>query len=240
MCISGVEGQYGQYPASSGYPMTLNPSATQSGQVDVSQYSQYHTMGQPVPNTHITAPQQFNIEGSVPSTVYYGNQQQPVPYSQYMSNPNYAGANSLWIKGSASWTQYATVPQGSNVQLLALSPNGGEGYISEIDPTGKINNYNYYFYPNSLLNFYADTPGRHVLSFIVAGQPSNQVTIDAFSAYKAPSTLPSYYSGYPYYWDYYPYYWDYYPYYGGHHGGEHYHGHDHGHDGGGHDHDDHH
>jgi len=222
-CLSGVEGQYVQYPTSNGYSATLNPISSgyptiQTAQVgqttDVSQYSQYYTMG-PAPNTHITAPQQFIIEGSTPATVYFGNQQQPVTYSQYQSNPTYAGGNSLWIKGSASWTQYVAVPQGSSVPLLALSPKGGEGFINEIDPNGKTNNYDLYFYPVSLLSFYADIPGRYVLSFVLAGQPSNQVTIDVVGTYKAPSyyNQPTYGGYYPYYWDYYPYYWDYYPYY---------------------------
>jgi hypothetical protein len=213
-CLSGVEGQYTQYPASSGYPATLNPPTIQTAQAgqttDVSQYAQYYTMGA-ASNTHITAPQQFAIADMTPATVYFGNEQQPVAFSQYQSNPAYAGVNSLWIAGSASWAQYVTVPQGSSVPLLASSPRGGEGYISEIDPNGKMTNYPFYFYPNSLLQFYADTPGRHVLSFVLAGQPSNQVTIDV--VHQAPSyyTQPSYYSGYPYYWDNYPWYWgDYY------------------------------
>jgi len=124
-CLSGVEGQYAQYPTSSGYSATLNPISsgyptTQTPQVDqmtdVSQYSQYYTVGS-APNTHITTPQQFIIEGSTPATVYIGNQQQPVTHSQYQSNPTYAGGNSLWIKGSASWTQYVVVPQGSSIPL---------------------------------------------------------------------------------------------------------------------------
>ena len=115
----------------------------------------------------------------------------------------------------------------TRIEHTALSPKGGEGFINEIDPNGKTNNYNFYFYPASLLSFYADTPGRYVLSFVLAGKPSNQVTIDVVGTYKAPRyyNLPSYYSGfypyywdyYPDYWDYYPYYWNYYPYYGDHH-----------------------
>jgi hypothetical protein len=180
--LSGVEGQQVPYSASSGYSAIPNAissgyptiQTTQVGQTtDVSQYTQYYTVG-PAPSTHITAPQQFITDGSAPA------------YSQYQSTPAYAGGDSLWIKGLSSWTQYVAVPQGSSIQLLALSPNGGEGFITEIDPNGKINNYNFYFYPASLLSFYADTPGRHTLSFVLAGQPSNQVVIDVVGTYKAP------------------------------------------------------
>jgi len=223
-CMSGVEGQYAQYPLSSGYPATLNPPTIQTAQVgqttDVSQYSQYYTMG-PAQSTHITAPQDM-IAGSPPATLYVGTEQQPMTYSQYESNPAYVGVNSLWIVGNrGSWTQYAKVPQGAIVPLGALSPSGGEGFISEINPSGRVDKYEFYFSPRSLLQFYADTPGRHVLTFVLAGreatQVSHQVTIDVTPRYY---TQPSYYSGYPYNWyGYnYPWYWgDYwgdYPWYG--------------------------
>ena len=77
-CLSGVEGQYyvpppvdviGQpVPAETvGYPAT--PPVDQT-----SAYAQYYTMGT-APNTHITAPQPFIMEGNTPTTVYYGYQQ---------------------------------------------------------------------------------------------------------------------------------------------------------------------
>ncbi|MDD1758271.1 MAG: hypothetical protein LUQ22_06015 [Methanotrichaceae archaeon] len=214
-CLSGVEGQYMQYTPqqgevigqvtpysteSVGYPTTAQTS--QVGQT-TDQYSQYYTMG-PAPSTHITSPQQINISGNIPATIYFGQQQQPVAYSQYRSSPTYASGDSLWIKGSASWAQYASVPQGAIVPLLAISPNGGSGYISEVHPNGQMYNYNYFFYPYSLMSFYSDTPGRHTLSFVVAGQPSNQVVIDVTGTYNPPSyynpptyTYPSYTGYYP-------------------------------------------
>jgi hypothetical protein len=178
-------------------------------------YSQYYSIynGPATPN-HIEAPQQYAI-GSTPTTVYLGSQMQAVPYPQYY--PTYTGGNSLWIQGSTSWTQYAKVPQGSVMSLLALPSTGGEGSLYETYPDGKVTRSDYYFYPVSHIGFYADTPGRHVLNFFLAGQPSNQVVIDVVAAYKPPVyyTQPSYYASYyPYYryWDYYPYYWywDYY------------------------------
>ncbi|MDD1742530.1 MAG: hypothetical protein LUQ47_04270 [Methanotrichaceae archaeon] len=180
-CLIGVEGQQYmdmQYPTMSisyntpspttvGYQTTTQTS--QAGQTTgVSQYSQYYTMG-PALNTHISAPQQFNISSNTPATVYFSYQRQPVAYSQYQSNPTYPKINSRWIKGSDSWAQYAQVPQGAVILLLAISPNGGNGYIREMDPSGPMYNYNYFFYPNSELASYADTHGRHTISFGLAG-----------------------------------------------------------------------
>jgi len=215
-CLFGVEAQFnvpqqGEVVGQT-TPYTTEtvgyPTATQTSQVgQASQYSQYYTMGT-APNTQITAPQPFVTEGNTPSTVYFGQQQQPVAYSQYQSTPNIG--NTLWIKGSDSWTQYAEVPQGAVVTLLALSTTGGSGSINEIHPNGQTYSYNYYFYPTSQLTFYADTPGRYTLLSIVAGQESNQVVIDVKETTYTP---PSYYNppgGYPS--AYYPGYYQYYPY----------------------------
>ena len=45
--------------------------------------------------------------------IYFGSTQKAVPYTQYQTYALTTGANSLWIQGSTSWTQYAMVPQGS-------------------------------------------------------------------------------------------------------------------------------
>jgi uncharacterized membrane protein YgcG len=184
-----------------GYPATAQPPQT-AQMTGVSQYSQYYSMGTAAPNTHISAPQQFNISGNIPAAVYFSYQMQPVPYSQYMASPTFSRTNELWIKGTDSWAQYAEVPQGAVLQLLAISPNGGNGYIREHDPSGQMYNYNYFFYPYSELTFNADTPGRHTISFGIAGQPSNHVDVDVIGEYKPPSFYnpPSYYNPYMDYW----------------------------------------
>jgi len=219
-CLFGIEAQYyipqqsevvgrtTQYPTSTvSYPTPAQTS--QVGQTSqTTQYSQYYTMGREL-NTHVTAPQPFVTEGNTPSTVYLGQQQQPVAYSQYQATSG--TGNTLWIKGPDSWAQYAEVPQGATVTLLAISPNGGNGYVSETSPNGQAYNYNYFFYPASQLTFYADTLGRYTLSSVVAGQTSNQVVIDVKETAYNP---PSYYNpprGYPsaYYPGYYSYYYPY-------------------------------
>jgi len=219
-----------QYPTSGGDDAMSNPTSfgspptaqtSQAGQTtNESQYSQYYTIGA-APSTHITAPQQFSIEGNIPDTVYLNDQRKPITYFQYQSSSTYR-INSLWIKGSDNWTRYAQVPQGAIVPLLAISPNGGDGHIKEMYDNGQMNNYNYFFYPYSKMIYYAGTPGRNRLSLSLAGQPSNHIVIDVIGTYKPPSNYnpPSYYSGYyPYYYGHYPHwgcysYCGYYPYYG--------------------------
>ena len=125
----------------------------------VSQYSQYYTMPTgPATGTHIIAPQQYQISGNVPATVYFNDQQQAMPYDQYQSSTTYMGGNSLWIQGSTSWTQYARVPQGAFLSLIATSSTGGNGYLNEIYPDGRLFKNNYYYFPgynqNRLLRRY--------------------------------------------------------------------------------------
>jgi len=165
-CLSGVQGQNTtQVNASSTIPIFAQ---------NTSQYSQFYTaLTGSIPNSHILPPVQFNLTGKTPASVYFGIQMQQVPYSTYQST---ASGNALWIQGATDWSQYAVVPQGSMVSLLATTPNGGSGNLILVDASGR--NYSYFFYPVSQLGFYADVPGRHVLSFIAGGVASNPVVID--------------------------------------------------------------
>ncbi len=192
-CAFGVQGQYSM--PTSGYP-TATPSTPSTNQN--SQY--YTTPTGPAPSTHISAPTQIDIVGMVPASLYLGTQNQEVPYSQYMSNPANAGINSLWIQGATSWTQSVAVPQGASVSLIAISAMGGSGYLNEMHPDGTTSSSNLYFYPgSSKMDFYADTIGRHILSFIINGKGSNTVIIDVTGTYVPPTNYlpPRYY--YPYY-----------------------------------------
>ena len=136
--------------------------------------------------THISAPAQTVIVGKTPAILYLGTQQQPMPYSQYLANPNNAIVPSLWIQGTGSWTQYVTVPQGATVPLIVVSPTGGSGYLGEI-LNGITYNSNFYFYPNSLLTFYADTIGQHTLS-PSHKRPAKQPSDNKCCSLRAPQT----------------------------------------------------
>lgn len=202
-CLSGVQGQYNA--STIGYPAAAAPNTAQAT-AQYTQYSQFYTMNTGVaPSTHIGVPQPYDITGNMPATVYFSNQMQSVPFSQYQSNPTYSGSNSLWVKGTTAWSQYAVVPVGANVSLLAISPNGGSGVLNFVDSNGQTYSYNYFFYPVSLLNFYADTPGRHTISFVTGGITSNPVVIDVAGTmtmtyaptnnyYPPISSYPSYYN----------------------------------------------
>jgi hypothetical protein len=159
-------------------------------------YSQYFwSYKGSTPKKHIESPKKHLILDSTPSTVYFSYQMQAVPYTQYQSNAAYTGGNSLWILGSTSWSQYAKVPQWSGLSLLATSSKGGNGYLYEINPDGKLSKESFYFFPgSSQIDFYADTIGQHVLLFNIGGQVSNAIVVDVSSTYPPayPQTTPSY------------------------------------------------
>ena len=188
-CLSGA---YGYSPESS----TASPLPIQDfdpDQSSVSQYSDYYTIpASPYQGTHILEPEEFELEGETPTTLYYGNQQQSVPYSSYQALAATTG-NSLWIQGSTSWSQYAVVPQGAFLSLIAITPGGGLGYLNEIYPDGRSVSYSYQFYPLNRLGFYADKIGRHILSLMVNGMSSNPVVIDVIAYTPPPYTRPIYY-----------------------------------------------
>jgi hypothetical protein len=104
---------------------------------------------------------------------------QAVPYSQYQTYSTYTGDNSLWIQGSTSWTQYAAIPQGAVMSLLATTSSGGSGYLYEITPDGQLTKNYYNFIPGyNQINFYADTVGQHILLFAIGNQIRSAVVID--------------------------------------------------------------
>jgi len=166
-------GQQGQDQVSSG-----GYSATYSA--TFSQYSQYFTI--PKENTlkkHIEAPTRPDIEGKTPTTVYFNYQMHAMPYSQYQTYATYTDGKSLWIQGSTSWTQYATIPQGASLSLLATSSAGGNGYLYEITPDGQLTKNYYSFFPGyNQIDFYANTVGQHILLFAIGDQVSNLIVIN--------------------------------------------------------------
>ena len=86
-------------------------------------------------------------------------------------------------------------PKEQQVTLIAVSPTGGSGYISEI-LNGTAYDANFYFYRNSQLTFYADAIGQHTLSFNINGQLSNQVTINVIAFVPQQNYLTPYYDAY--------------------------------------------
>jgi plastocyanin len=158
---------------------SLGKSAGQSSsQISLQKFSQYYHSASEAPEEQLTAPTKIELNEVQPTTLYFGAAQKAVPYAQYQTYALSTGANSLWIFGASSWTQYAMVPLGSMLNMIAMSPAGGNGYLYEIYPDGSLDTNSFYFYPYNQIGFYADEVGEHQLFFNIAGQPSNVIVID--------------------------------------------------------------
>jgi len=162
----------------------------QISQLALAQYSDFYSMPSgSAPKEHIEAPKKHEIKSATPTTIFFGYQMQAVPYTQYQTYATYTGGNSLWIQGSTSWSQYAIVPQGAILSILATTSTGGNGYLYEINPNGQLYKNSFYFYPGyNQINFYADTVGQHILLFVIGSQVSNAIVIDVVPYYP-----PTYY-----------------------------------------------
>ena len=147
------------------------------GQTDLQKFSSYYSMESSEFDAQLTYPAKIEFDMVAPETIYFGSAQKALPYSQYQSYATSTGANSLWISGSSSWTQYAVVPIGSYLNIIATTASGGYGYLYEIYPDGKLDKSAYSFYPYTQLGLYAGKPGEHQLFFNIDGQPSNVIVI---------------------------------------------------------------
>ena len=128
----------------------------------------------------IGKPAQYDISGKEPIAVYYGDGQ-GLAYSQYASAM--ASRSDLWIRGTANWSQYAVVPLGSKLELVAYVPQRGDaGFYQTIQTNSIFHDYGVYQlnpgYNN--MSFDADQAGRHMLYFVINNQPSNVVIVDVF------------------------------------------------------------
>jgi len=136
------------------------------------------------------APVKIDINKKLPSKIYFGSGKE-VTYTQYQSAISSARGNELWIQKYMDWSQYAIVPQGAGIELIAFTPTGGQADYYEILETDvqKITakKLNFYAGYNSL-NFLADKVGRHILLFVLNNQPSNAMIVDVISQ---PPTAPS-------------------------------------------------
>lgn len=160
-------------------------SSPASSQISLQKFSQYYSSTTQAPEDQLTAPAEIELEDVQPATLYFGVTQKAVPYTQYQSYALSTGGISLWISGSSSWTQYAVVPLGSSLKMVATSPSAGYGTLYEIYPDGSLDVNGYYFYPYNKIGFYADEVGQHQLFFNIGGQPSNVIVIDVVP-YQSP------------------------------------------------------
>jgi len=174
-----------------GFGQIVSPGVSQN-QSAVLQYSQYYKVTPQASSKPLTSPTKYELSQE-PTMLYFGGSgsQKALSYSQYQSYAMYTGLNSLWIQGSTSWTQYAAVPQGASLSLLATTSSGGYGYLYEIYPDGTSDKTGNYFYPYDQIGFYADQVGQHLLMFVIDGQPSNVVVIDVV-AYQPPQPVYNY------------------------------------------------
>ncbi len=149
-------------------------------------YREYYTTttGTPVValGRGISAPTVYDISQRTPTYVYYGTGQ-GLPYSQYTSMVP-PRTNDLWIQGTGNWTQYAVVPIGTQLQLVANASAGGPGGFYEVIQAGNATlNYNtYQFFPGyNAITFNAGQVGRHMLYYVMNNQPSDVVVVDVFT-----------------------------------------------------------
>jgi hypothetical protein len=182
MPLGQSAGQSGQSSMQSAAVASTLPSTQKA----IQQFSQYYRSASAVPKDQLTTPTKIDLQGMEPAMIYFGSSQKAVPYTQYQTYALTTGANSLWIQGASSWTQYAMVPQGSMLNMITMSPTGGSGYLYEIYPDGTLDKNGYYFYPYNQIGFYADQVGEHQLFFNIDGQPSNVIVIDVI-AYQPPA-----------------------------------------------------
>jgi len=175
---AGATTSSSQIASSTGSGSYAKTGRSTSSQVSVEKYSQYYSSSTGAPEEQLTAPTQVQLNEVQPDTLYFGASQTAVPYTQYQTYSLSTGGNWLWISGRDSWTQYAMVPLGSVLNLIAISPSGGYGSLYEIYPGGDLNENTYSFYAYNQLRFYADEVGQHLLFFNVANQPSNVIVVD--------------------------------------------------------------
>ena len=105
-----------------------------------------------------------------------------------------AEASLLRADGPCGWTERLEVCQGSTFFLAVLPGEEGQARLDHIYPNGTIQKYSYFFQGYDRLPIYADEPGRHVFSYVLAGKESNSVTVDVnacgAASYAPPRASP--------------------------------------------------
>ena len=136
-------------------------------------------------------PVKFDVTHKTPSKIYFGSGT-GITYTQYKSFVSSTKGNELWIQKGADWSQYAIVPAGTALQLIAFSAAGGQAdYFDTLQTdSASITSKRVNFYPGyNSMTFVADKVGRHILLFVLNNQPSNAVVVDVIS--EAPPALPA-------------------------------------------------
>lgn len=149
-------------------------------------YKEYFALGSAAgtaPGSGIVSnPAKYDIAQKSPSSVYYGSGA-GLPFSQYSSSVQ-SQTNDLWIQGETNWTQYAIIPTGTWLQLIAHAPAAASAGFYEMVQTdatsSKFSTYQFSQGYNSM-NFQANEVGRHMLYFVIDSQPSNVVIIDVLA-----------------------------------------------------------
>jgi len=118
----------------------------------------------------------------------YIDQEETYSFSQDINDAEEAKANTLWIQGSTDAMQYAAVPIGGRLTLMAACFAEGDGYLYEKNPDGRTTRGSYHFQPLNQIGFYADATGRHILAFSANDQLSNSVVIDVIDPNAAASS----------------------------------------------------
>jgi plastocyanin len=123
--------------------------------------------------------EEYEVSGREPEQVYFGGpEQQAVSYTEYETLAATAEPNSLWIQGRDAWVRNVQVPRGSRLTLLALTQTSGPGTFYQIFPSGRLAKNNFFLYPFSTVDFYADDIGQHIIFFVKDNALSNVVVID--------------------------------------------------------------
>ena len=145
-------------------------------------YTAYTTTISPVASSSLGSPVPYDITGKTPYGVFYRNGLW-LPYATYASYQS-VPSNDLWISGQTNWTQYALMPVGATLQMLASVPAGGMGSLYEVVQSNvvkteyKTAQFNVGY---SSMTFYAGQAGRYMFYYVINNQPSNIVVIDVFN-----------------------------------------------------------
>lgn len=172
--LSALPSAFAQYPGGYGQDESNGYSYDDT----TIEYTQYYHFRAAVQDGQVSRVEEYVVSGGRPSYLYMGAGHKKIPYSDFSYYYPYGQGNYLWIKGEDSWTDYAEVPKGSSVDLMAISPFGGNAYLYDVDSSGKATVSIITISPYSRIRYDANTVGKHNLYFVINNWPSNSVVVD--------------------------------------------------------------